>query len=103
MELGESYEETARREVFEETGLVVGELNLFYLNSGQHTFYQYPNGDEVYMACTIFTTTDFSGDIKMQEDETADLRWFHLHEIPDNINPNDRRSINKFVVTRSGS
>ncbi|MHB1683964.1 MAG: NUDIX hydrolase [Bacilli bacterium] len=103
MELGESYEETARREVFEETGLVVGELNLFYLNSGQHTFYQYPNGDEVYMACTIFTTTDFSGDIKMQEDETADLRWFHLHEIPGNINPNDRRSINKFAVTRSGS
>lgn len=100
MELGESYEETARREVFEETGLHVGELNVFYLNSGQHTYYEYPNGDEVYMACVIFTTTDFSGEIKMQEDETADLRWFDLDELPENINPNDHRPINKYVATR---
>jgi len=100
MELGESYEETARREIFEETGLRVGELHVFYLNSGQHTYYQYPNGDEVFMACVIFTTTEFSGDIKMQEDETADLRWFGLHELPDNINPNDRRPISQFVATR---
>lgn len=28
MELGESFEDTARREVFEETGLLVGELTL---------------------------------------------------------------------------
>ena len=103
MELGESYEETARREVFEETGLVVGELDLFYLNSGQHTFYKYPNGDEVYMACVIFTTMDFTGETQMQDDETADLRWFHLQEIPDNINPNDYRPINDFVATRSRS
>lgn len=101
MELGESYEETARREVFEETGLILGELNVFYLNSGQHTFYQYPNGDEVYMACVIFSTTDFSGNIKMQEDETSDLNWFNLHELPDNINPSDRTPINKFVAARS--
>ncbi|MHB1957298.1 MAG: NUDIX domain-containing protein, partial [Sulfobacillus sp.] len=44
MELGESFEETARREVLEETGLVVGELELFYLHSGKHTFWEYPDG-----------------------------------------------------------
>lgn len=103
MELGESYEETARREVSEETGLSVGELSVFYLNSGKHTYYQYPNGDEVYMACVIFTTTDFSGDIQMQENETSDLRWFDLHELPDNINFNARRPISQFVAARSSS
>jgi len=46
------------------------------------------------------TTTEFSGDIKMQEDETADLRWFGLQELSDNINPNDRRPISQFVATR---
>src|SRR5215213_6141534 len=34
MELGESAEETARREVWEETGLTVGELRLFGVFSG---------------------------------------------------------------------
>jgi len=103
MELGESYEETARREVLEETGLIVAGLNLFYLNSGRHTFYKYPNGDEVYMACVVFTSSEFSGDIIMQGDETADLRWFHLYEIPENINPNDRLPIDKFVAIHSRS
>lgn len=50
MELRESFEETARREVFEETGLVVRDLQFLCLNSGSETFYRYPNGHEVYMA-----------------------------------------------------
>lgn len=50
MELGESFEETARREVYEETGIIVGDLALFHLHSGEQTFYKYPNGDAVYNA-----------------------------------------------------
>ena len=38
MELGESMEETARREVQEETGLVVGELELMGIFSGEDYF-----------------------------------------------------------------
>lgn len=41
MELGESFEDTARRGVREETGLVVGALEVFCLNSGKGTLYQY--------------------------------------------------------------
>lgn len=100
MELGESFEDTARREIFEETGLSVGRLTLRQLHSGPHTFYQYPNGDNVYLACAIFTSTDYSGEIAMQEDETAELRWFALHELPENINPNDRRPLSEFAMSR---
>ena len=53
-ELGESLEQTARRELKEETGLEVGELELFCLLSGQEFYYKYPNGDEVYNISAMF-------------------------------------------------
>lgn len=48
VELGESVEETAKRELFEETGLVAEELVLFSVFSGEELYYIYPNGDEVH-------------------------------------------------------
>src|SRR3954462_14067206 len=46
MELGESAEEPARREVWEETGLTVGELQLFGVFSGAEMAHTFPNGDQ---------------------------------------------------------
>lgn len=89
MEIGESFEETARREVFEETGLTVGKLDLFYLHSGKHTFWEYPDGNQVYMAGVIFKTTDFTGEIVADEDESFSVAWFSLDELP-NISPHQK-------------
>lgn len=97
MELEESFEETARREVLEETGLRVGKLDLFYLSSGQHTYYEYPNGDQVYLACAIFTSREFDGEINMDESETLGLQWFHPNDLPSNLNPNDVRPIHELA------
>ncbi len=44
MEIGETFEQTAKRETFEETGLEVNELTLFGIYSGESCFVQYPNG-----------------------------------------------------------
>src|SRR6266516_240489 len=46
MELGETTEETAKRELFEETNLQVGEMKLFGVFSGPELYYRYPSGDE---------------------------------------------------------
>ena len=47
MEIGESLEETARREVLEETSLELCELDWFDLFSGQELIYEYPHGDVI--------------------------------------------------------
>ena len=48
MELGETTEETARRELLEETGLTADGLTLFDVFSGEELYYRYPSGEEVY-------------------------------------------------------
>lgn len=44
MELGESLEENAKREVYEEVGLTCGQLELFNIYSGADLYHQYPDG-----------------------------------------------------------
>ena len=46
-EIDERAEDCARRELFEEMGLVADELTFFCVNSGPEAHYIYPNGDEV--------------------------------------------------------
>ena len=47
VELDEVVEDAAKRELFEETGLIAERLELFGVFSGKETHYIYPNGDEV--------------------------------------------------------
>jgi 8-oxo-dGTP pyrophosphatase MutT (NUDIX family) len=97
MELGESFQETARREVFEETGLTVGDLKLFDLYSGRHTFFEYPNGHQVYSAIAVFTCTSFTGDLREDGNESLDVSFFHLNELPQNLSPPDRNILTMFL------
>ena len=55
MEAGESVEETMRREVLEETGLVVNDHELYGVYSGPRMQYRYPDGNEVVFVMFILT------------------------------------------------
>ena len=87
MELGESFEECARREVQEETGLLCGDLKLLMLRSGKDTYYEYPNQDKVYFAGAVYLCYEYSGEMKAQEEEVIEQDFFPLDDLPDNLSP----------------
>ncbi|MCM3126912.1 MULTISPECIES: NUDIX domain-containing protein [unclassified Paenibacillus] len=64
MEAGESIEETMIREVFEETGLLVKQHELYSVYSGARMKYRYPDGNEVVFVMFIFNAeADLEGRI----------------------------------------
>lgn len=75
IEQGEEPEESAKREVLEETGLIIG--NLFYhgiityiMGSGK------PKKVRVY----LFSTREFRGEPRATDE--GELRWFNAHNLP---------------------
>jgi 8-oxo-dGTP pyrophosphatase MutT (NUDIX family) len=86
MELGETLEETARRELREETGLEAGALTLLDVFSGPECFVRYPNGDQAYVVGAIYATRDARGEPTPDGEETTDLRYFPLEELPEPAN-----------------
>ena len=87
VELDENVEEAARRELYEETRLIAQEMRLVGVFSGPELHYIYPNGDEVSNVDILFECTKWTGEMHMQEEETADLRFFYPDEIPENLSP----------------
>lgn len=96
MEPGESTEETATRETFEETGLTVENLTLFKLYSGEAFFTKADNGDEFYSVTTAYYAKEYSGSIKMNPDESLSCHYFSYEELPENMVGSHRRMINDY-------
>ena len=91
VDLDEAVEDAARREVFEETGIRCGKLELFGVFSGPELHYVYPNGDEVSNVDIVFVCRDFDGELRLQADEVTDARFFAAGTLPDKIfDPNEK-------------
>lgn len=97
VELDEQVEDAARREMEEESGLVAGEMTLYGVFSGKEYHYVYPNGDEVSNVDCVFHCKDFSGELRPQEDESEELCFFALSEIPENLSPPIAIPLRKWV------
>ena len=97
VEIGESVEEAAKRELYEETGLRANELELLGVFSGKDMFYTYPNGDQIYIIGIDYICRDFSGALLPETDEILELNWFDIHDLPQEISPPDRRPLSAFV------
>lgn len=83
MELTESAEESGRREVFEETGIVVGELSLVTVLSGEEYYRKLNNKDEYYAVTIVYFTNEIVGG-KLQSDgvESFEAKFFYMYEMP---------------------
>ncbi|HBS44113.1 MAG TPA: ADP-ribose pyrophosphatase [Paenibacillus sp.] len=97
MELGETLEEVAKRELFEETGLQARGLELFDMFSGQDLYYKYPTGDEVYNVVAAYLCTEFDGALKEDGVEVQEVRFFNYGELPSELSPPDVPIIKRFM------
>lgn len=96
MELGESFEEIAKRELKEETNLDIIELTLVKVLSGKDTYREYPNGDKLYDITAIFVITNYSGDLKVNDHESKKLEWYNIDRLPENITSHTRNYLEKY-------
>lgn len=98
MEPGESFEETGRREVKEETGLDVGDLSLLGLFSGAEYYYRYPNGDEIFNVTAAYVARlPRDATIVLDTAENSAWRFFGLDEIPDTVITPERPIIAEYA------
>ncbi|QDP39073.1 NUDIX hydrolase [Radiobacillus deserti] len=97
MELGESLEQTAKRELKEETGLQALNMRFVTVLSGEELFYTYPNGDQVYNVVAIYEVTQVEGALRMEDGESLDLRYFPLNNLPHNIQSISRKIIDAYL------
>jgi ADP-ribose pyrophosphatase YjhB (NUDIX family) len=97
LELGENIEAGARREVLEETGLVLGKIEFVGVYSGKDMHYTYPNGDEIYAVTSVFKSNDYFGTVAPDGVESKEVKFFDKNNIPENLHRPDIPVIVDFV------
>lgn len=82
MDLGESVQDTAKRELFEETGLILDKMELFGVYSGPDKEKTFANGDQVSVVIILFVCHDFHGTLIEKNAETKAVQFFPLDQLP---------------------
>ncbi len=100
VELGESIETAARREVLEETGLHVSVVELLGIYS-RYTD-EYPNGDVAQPITIFFRCVVESGSLAVDGGETVGLDYFALDDLPPLVNQQHRDAAHDLLTGRSG-
>ncbi|MBU0903797.1 MAG: NUDIX domain-containing protein [Firmicutes bacterium] len=91
MDLGESFEETAVREVFEEANLNVTSLELKQVFSGKEFYYKVDNGDEFYSVTAVFIANSYEGSLKANLSESIGIAFYSLEAMPKGLLPSSKK------------
>ena len=87
MELGESTEDTARREVREETALELGKSA--------------PNGDEWYVVNCAYACDEPLGEARVNDEESVSFCWFRPEEIPEGLVRSHKEILRDYLEMKS--
>ena len=82
MELGETLEEVAARELKEETGLLAEQFEFIQVFSGSDGYFKYPNGDETYGVIHLYQAKGVHGALAMEDGESLALEYFSKENLP---------------------
>ncbi|MBN2024739.1 MAG: NUDIX domain-containing protein [Pirellulales bacterium] len=85
VELDETALDALKREVSEETSLVVLEAEPMGLYSGPSQKFAYPNGDEIQCFSIAFLVRRWQGDPRADGVEGSELRFFAPSRMPDEL------------------
>lgn len=97
MEIGESLEETAKREAIEETGLELDKLEWFDLFSGPELIYTCPNEDVVVNVVAVYIARQFRGELRADVEEADEVCFFKLMDLPKDLSPPDKPVIEQYL------
>ena len=93
LDLGETIEECATRELKEETGLIAESLELFKIYTGELTKYTYVNGDQMYGVDVVYLVRKYKGKLTPQKEEVNRLMFVKLDDIKGNLSPRNKQII----------
>lgn len=104
MEIGESIEQCAVRETFEETGLHVTVKRLVgvYSDPANFCILRYPDGYTVHYVILAFEVEQIGGELAIS-DESTDLRFFDVDALPEDLMPSSRIRILDTLQRRAGA
>jgi 8-oxo-dGTP pyrophosphatase MutT (NUDIX family) len=97
MELGESTEDVARREIYEETGLSVDKLHLINVYSGPQNYIKAENGDEFYVVTVAYYSQGYKGELNIDQSESIKFDFFYPEELPNNIVKSHKVILDEFL------
>ena len=82
LELGETLEGAAARELKEETNLDAESFTFLNVFSGNDFYFEYPNGDKLYSVIALYRADNVTGNLKATDGESFELRYFAKTELP---------------------
>lgn len=100
IEIDETVEDGARREVREECGLEVGTLELLGVFSGKELNHIYPNGSEVCGVDIVYISRDYTGSLQSQDGEAKAMGFYPIDQLPQPISPMNAKQISAYLVRR---
>ncbi|NUU77117.1 NUDIX hydrolase [Paenibacillus xylanilyticus] len=93
MELGESVEEAAMREVHEEIGIELKKLELYGVFSGKELYTKLKNGHEYYNVVIGYICTEYEGELRPDGIEVLEAKFYKPTDLPDKTDPYLKRKI----------
>ncbi|MDQ0196367.1 NUDIX domain-containing protein [Paenibacillus wynnii] len=83
IEPGETPARALRREVFEETGLMVNPAKILGVFGGEKFRYVYSNGHQVEYLAIVFECTIVKGTLRSVDGEVEEFEYFKINELPE--------------------